>query len=209
MKEFWTDIVTRASWQKLTQLSREISFVLIGGWAVFLHTGKHKSKDIDIIVDHETLSYLKTNYDLTKNPSLKKYEIKQDKFDIDIYTPFFSNLKIPAQDILENYNTRVKAINVITPEALLVLKQAALEQRSGTPKGMKDEIDITTLFLYAGIDWKKYADILKKHGLQDYAPALASLVKNYDEKQLDYLGVSFKQFKNWQKQTLAAISKNT
>ena len=209
MKEFWTDIVTRASWQKLTQLSREISFVLIGGWAVFLHTGKHKSKDIDIIVDHETLSYLKTNYDLTKNPSLKKYEIKQDKFDIDIYTPFFSNLKIPAQDILENYNTRVKAINVITPEALLVLKQAALEQRSGTPKGMKDEIDITTLLLYAGIDWKKYADILKKHGLQDYAPALASLVKNYDEKQLDYLGVSFKQFKNWQKQTLAAISKNT
>ena len=56
MNEFWNELVTQASWERLQELSKEIDFVLIGGWAAYLWTGKHKSKDIDIIVDYETLA---------------------------------------------------------------------------------------------------------------------------------------------------------
>ncbi|HLD75822.1 MAG TPA: hypothetical protein VI874_02295, partial [Candidatus Norongarragalinales archaeon] len=61
--------------------------MLIGGWAAFLWTGKHKSKDIDIVVGHDALSGLKQRQALTKNEKLRKYEIKRGDVDIDIYTP--------------------------------------------------------------------------------------------------------------------------
>jgi hypothetical protein len=31
--EFWNEVLTKASWEKLIQLSKEIDFILIGGWA--------------------------------------------------------------------------------------------------------------------------------------------------------------------------------
>ena len=123
MNEFWNELVTQASWERLQELSKEIDFVLIGGWAAYLWTGKHKSKDIDIIVDYETLAKLQQNYRLEKNERLHKYEIKLEKFDIDIYVPFFSELTLPVNDIMKDHTTKVQNIKTIKPEALLILKQ--------------------------------------------------------------------------------------
>lgn len=33
--EFWSDTVTRASWEKLADFSRRFDFILIGGWAAY------------------------------------------------------------------------------------------------------------------------------------------------------------------------------
>ena len=48
--EYWNELITQKSWDVLQKL-KKINFVLIGGWASYLWTSSHKSKDIDIIVD--------------------------------------------------------------------------------------------------------------------------------------------------------------
>src|SRR3989338_3030601 len=92
--EYWHDLITEKSWKLLQQLRGKFRFVLIGGWAVYLLARTQKSKDIDVIVDIETLQKLKGGYDLRKNDDLRKYEIKADDVDVDIYVPFYSKLAI-------------------------------------------------------------------------------------------------------------------
>ncbi|MFQ6121110.1 MAG: DUF6036 family nucleotidyltransferase, partial [Methanosarcinales archaeon] len=100
--EFWNEIILEKSFKVLQKISKEFDFVLIGGWAVYLWTNSQKSKDIDVIIKYEVLDYLKKNYSLKKNDYLKKYEIIIDEIDIDIYLPYFSNLGIPVEEIM-NY----------------------------------------------------------------------------------------------------------
>lgn len=113
MAEFWSELLTKASWEKLIELAKnkDLNFVVIGGWAAYLWAGIHKSKDIDILVDHETLLRLRAMYTVEKNDRLNRYEIKLDKFDIDIYLPGYSRLALPAEEILASAQT-VQGINV-------------------------------------------------------------------------------------------------
>ena len=207
MREFWPEIITRASWEELQALSKEIDFVLIGGWAAFMWTGRHKSRDIDIVVDHKTLSYLKQKYILEKNPQLKKYEIKKGEFDIDVYVPFFSELAIPPQDILQRHCRAIQGIRTAEPEALLVLKQAAFEDRKGSMKGKKDEIDIAAILIYANCDLKRYRALLEEYGKSGFAVELKKIVRNFSPRELEYLGMDFRAFKAWQKKKLEEIRK--
>jgi len=55
VKEFWHNLITEKSFHLLQEFKKDFDFVLIGGWAVYLYTDSLKSKDIDIIVDLETL----------------------------------------------------------------------------------------------------------------------------------------------------------
>ncbi len=77
--DYWHDLLTEKSWKILQDLKGKFSFILIGGWAVYLWARTQKSKDIDIIVDLKTLADLKKQYTVNKNDNLKKYEIKYDK----------------------------------------------------------------------------------------------------------------------------------
>src|SRR3972149_1145941 len=97
-KEFWHESLTEESWKKLQELSKETKLTLIGGWAVWLWTKQHKSKDIDLVVDFQELASLKEKYSLEKNDRLKKYEIKLQGFDIDIYLPYYSKLSLPVEE---------------------------------------------------------------------------------------------------------------
>lgn len=57
--EYYHDLVTQKSWKELQNLNKLLDFVLIGDWAAYLYTKTLKSKDIDIIVDFDTLSLLR------------------------------------------------------------------------------------------------------------------------------------------------------
>jgi len=142
--EFWNSLLTEKSWNILLELSKEpFDFILIGGWAAYLWTNLHKSKDVDIVLeDIQALDYLKKKYNLKKNDNLKKYEIQFEEIDVDIYVPFYSKLAIPAEEI-KKYATRIKGLKVVKPEALLILKQGAELERKESVKGNKD---ITCLF---------------------------------------------------------------
>lgn len=185
--EFWNDIATDRSWNVLIKLAKQFDFVIIGGWAAYLHTKTMKSKDIDIVVNFDTLEKMALNYNLKKNTNLKKYEIIIDEISVDIYVPFFSKFAISLNEI-ENYFTSIEGMKVVTPEILLVLKQQAELERNDSIKGQKDRIDILNIMVNSKIDMKKYLRFVKKYDLKDYPSRLREIVKTAS-KEFEYLGL--------------------
>lgn len=202
--EFWPELLTKASWERLVLLKKEFNFILIGGWAAYLHTGLHKSKDIDIVVDYDVLKKLEQKYDLIKNSRLKKYEIKSGKFDIDIYVPYFSNLAIPLED-LDKQTIIIKGIQTLKAEPLLILKQGAEIDRRNSIKGEKDAIDIITIILRSDINWKIYAKLLKKYKKENFKDELIFVINNFSDKNIHYLGIDFNKFKKWKKKIIQLL----
>ena len=177
--EFWNSLLTEESWRLLQEFRKKYNFILIGGWAVYLWIKRQKSKDIDIVVDIGELQKLKYE-NIGKNDSLKKYEIKKDNIDIDIYVEHYSKLAIPVEDI-NLYKESVEGFDVVCPEVLLILKQGAEINRSGSVKGEKDKVDIMSLLFFYDIDYEKYRNILEKYKLGNYVEILISLVRNFRE----------------------------
>lgn len=144
-REFYHDAIVERSWAALQDLRRRFEFALIGGWATWIHARGAKSRDIDIIVDYPVLAELRLNYPVRKNERLRKYEIKADGFDIDIYLPHYSTtLAIPPEVVLQRLETR-DGFAVPDVETLLALKLGAWGDRRGTPKGEKDLLDVLAL----------------------------------------------------------------
>ena len=172
--EYYHNLITEKSFQLLQRLRRERHFILIGGWAVFLYTHSLKSKDIDIVIDYDELEKLKNEFVVTKNDRLKKYEIKIDGIDIDIYLPFYSELGVSAETIQKFVVTR-EGFTVPQIAVLLILKQVAFSDRQGTPKGEKDKIDIFSLLALQEIDWEFYQKLTATAGLKQLPNELKSL----------------------------------
>lgn len=203
--EFWSDTLTQKSWDVLLRMKKaEFSFVLIGGWAAYLWTKKHKSKDIDIVLENlKDLDILKNNYDLRKNDNLKKYEIKIEEIDIDIYVPFYSRLAMAVEDI-SKHSTLVQGIKVVIPEVLLLLKQGAELDRKDSVKGLKDRIDIMTLLCNCDIDFRKYRELLEKYGKKPFLDRLKGIVNGF--KEIRYLDLNPREYKLKKKWILDALN---
>lgn len=171
----------------MQQLKKEkFRFIVIGGWAAYLWTKQHKSRDIDIILPEiNDLKIPMQKYDLRKNDNLKKYEIKFGEIDVDIYIPYYSRLTLPAKDISE-LTSKIEGFEVVLPEILLILKQGAEINRKDSIKGQKDKIDIMTILCYADIDFRRYIELLKKYNLQNYRQRLKEIIVSFkDVKHLD------------------------
>src|SRR3990172_12655467 len=97
--DYYSELVTQKSWQLLTELRKNFSFILIGGWAVFLYTQALKSKDIDLVLEFSELEKMRQKFPLSKNERLKKYEVRVEEVEIDLYLPFYSNPGLPAEEI--------------------------------------------------------------------------------------------------------------
>jgi len=203
-KEFWPEIVTRRSWEMLISLSKEYNFVLVGGWAAYLWTGIHKSKDIDIVIDYDTLNIFRSKYKLEKNERLKKYEIKMGEFDIDIYLPGYSKLLFPLEHLHE-YVAIVNGIKVPHPEVLVILKQGAEMERRGSIKGRKDLIDILTILTHTDFSVKKYKEILSKFSLKKLEKELEREVLLFEPKDVEYLGMNIVEFAKWKRNFLKEL----
>jgi len=159
----WRDEVVDKSWAALAHLRELSRFILIGGWAVYLWTRKFKSRDIDLCIDQDSFYTLqaqlqKENVLVGRNPRLRKFEAKMGDVEVDIYTPFESNLIVPVKALFQNrWFTGIDQYDVVLPEVLLLLKSQAARERWGSEKGLKDRIDILSILLYS--DWKP--EILK------------------------------------------------
>lgn len=189
--EYWNSLLTEKSWELLQEIRKKYNFTLIGGWAVYLWTKTQKSKDIDIIVGINELQKLKQE-NLGKNDALKKYEIKKQEIDIDIYVEHYSKLAIPVEDI-HLYKESIEGFYVASPEVLLILKQGAEIDRGNSIKGEKDRIDIISMLFFSRIELNKYREILKKYGLENYIERLISLIRNF--REYDKLDLNPREFK--------------
>ena len=202
--EFWSELLTQKSWTVLLDLKkRPFAFIVIGGWAAYLWTRLHKSKDVDIVLrTMEDLRFLKENYELKKNDRLKKYEIAFGDIDVDIYVPYYSALAIPAQD-LHTLTSSIEGITVVIPEALLILKQGAELDRADSVKGSKDRVDIMALLCFCDIDFGKYNRLLARYRLETYRRRLQTIIRGFDD--LRYLGLTPRQYKLKKKALLGNI----
>lgn len=202
MPEFYHNLITEKSFQVLQQIKKKFNFILIGGWAMFLYTKALKSKDIDIIVDYDELEKLKREFNVFKNERLKKYEIKIEEVDIDIYLPYFSKLGFPVEEI-QNYCQPIEGFVTAIPEILLLLKVQVFNQRRGTNKGKKDLIDIFSLLREEEIDWKKYKKIIQKYNLQETNQHLKKIITS--ASSLPELGLGNHQIAKLKKKTLKEL----
>jgi predicted nucleotidyltransferase len=161
---YYHDIVTQKSWEELSQLSKKIKFILIGGWAVYFYTKALKSKDIDILVEFPELGKLKKFYDVAKNERLKKYEARREGIQIDVYLPHYSFLGIPAEDLMDK-TSFLEGFTLLKKEYLFVLKLYVFARRARSVKGEKDFLDILALF-ESGIDTEAVVETIKMYKLQ-------------------------------------------
>lgn len=182
---YYQDELTNKSWDILNKFKKANQFVLIGGWAVWLYSKSLKSKDIDIIIDFAELDKLKQKFTVNKNERLKKYEIKIEEVDVDIYTPHYSDLGLPVTEIV-SYTQQVDNFKLPIPEILLILKQITAKNRQGTSKGEKDRIDIISIVNADIIDWSKYQQLIEKFKLSKPRLDLLDLLKTvYEVDQLN------------------------
>ena len=177
LMEFYHDLITEKSFGILQELRKDFSFILIGGWAVFLYSKALKSKDIDIIIDYDQLEKFRKKFKFFKNERLKKYEAKLEEIDIDVYLPFFSDLKFPVEEI-KNYTQSIEGFKVPLPELLLILKIGAYLNRKKTTKGNKDIIDIFSLLKEEKIDWKTYREMIEKYNLRETNEKLKEIISS-------------------------------
>jgi hypothetical protein len=199
---FYHNLITKKSFEILKQLHKKYDFILIGGWAVFFYTKALKSKDIDIVIGYSELEKLAHEFELIKNNRLKKYEIKIDEIDIDIYLPHFSNPGLPAEEVFQ-YSNNVEGFRIVQPEVLLILKQHIYGERKDSPKGQKDKLDIFSLLKLREFNWKFYKRLLKKYNRQDLFNQLKELLKSTHE--LKEIGLNQHQMSRLKKDILSAI----
>ncbi len=201
--EFWNSLLTEKSWKILQELNKKYRFIVIGGWAIYLWAKQQKSKDVDIVVEINELQKLKQE-NLIKNDRLKKYEIKLEEIDVDIYVEHFSELAIPVSD-LKKYSSKVEGFSVVLPEALLILKQKAEIYREYSVKGEKDRIDIMSILLFTKFDFKRYQDVLTRHKLEHYLDRLIKLIREFS----DYgrFGLTPREFKLRKKRIVEELKK--
>lgn len=205
--EFWNSEITNDSWNELLVLSRTYNFILIGEWAIYLYTKLHKSRDIDIVVDYDQFWVLSKDFQLRKNPSVRRYEIKFRKFDIYIYTPFYSRLTVPVQDLINNF-TIIENIKVSKIEELLILKLGAFDERVDSIKGQKDRLDIAGLVFYSSVDYARFTELLNKYEKRVYYKLLMNAVGNIDPRLLRYLNLNESTYAKIKKKALEVINSN-
>lgn len=202
MPEFYHDLVTEKSFKILQDLKKKFNFILIGGWAIYFYTKTLKSKDIDIIVDYDQLEKLKREFNISKNERLKKYEAKIEEIDIDIYLPFFSDLKFPIEEI-KNYLQSIEGFLIPIPEILLILKTKTYFERKGTVKGEKDLIDIFSLLKEEKINWQTYKKLIQKYNLNEVNEKLKNLISS--QKSIPELNLLNHQISRLKKKILEKI----
>ena len=161
----------------------------------------HKSRDIDIVVDFNTLNKLKKRFTLEKNDRLKKYEIKMGEFDVGVYLPHYSKLAFPLE-FLRDYVQNIEGIKVPIPEVLVFLKQGAEMARRGSIKGKKDLIDILVLLVYSNFSLEKYREIAARLSLKELESELVKEISLFNPKDLEYLGMNLNEYAKWKKKFL-------
>lgn len=153
--------------QVLDYVGRELEpSILIGGWATVYHVGGEISRDIDFIIDsavrdkaHEIIEkYSKSHH--------QKWRGEVNGVHLDVYVPYESELgkvlKLRVEALAE-YTSPLGhgEWRLLTLEAHLVSKFAALLDRPDTEKGFKDAREIWRL-LEKGVDPAASANILRQ-----------------------------------------------
>jgi len=159
--------------------------VLIGGWAVYLLTRYHMSRDIDFLMRDRELWKLRTFIQASggreKAAGIRKIGFELGAVGIDIYTETRSGLPVDVDEVFEKDLFVIEdGYKVLEPGRLLRLKLDAARGRDRSPKGLKDRCDILSICMKDVSYVVSYRELVL--GANDRAALedLRSLVKNAD-----------------------------
>ena len=155
-----------------------------------------------MIVDFSELEQFKKEFTIEKNERLKKYQIKIEEIDIDIYMPFYSALGLPVKRIIKK-TTLVNGFVLLEKEVLLITKLKAYQDRGASVKGQKDLIDIISLVLLEDFNFNYLSDLIKKHHLKKYWIVLEKLV--HETKEIPELSLNQHAFSKKKKKLLEQV----
>ena len=203
MNDFYQNFLTDKSFLLLKKFHQKFNFILIGGWAVYFYTHSLKSKDIDIIIDFSQLAKFKKEFALEKNERLKKYQIKIEEIDIDIYLPFYSYLGISVEKIIKKTEV-VNGFVLLQREILALTKLYAFQNRKGSAKGQKDLIDIIGLILLEEFNWDYFLHLIRKNRLGAYLKTIKDIFKK--TRQVEELNLNKHYFAKKKKEVLAKVA---
>ncbi|WP_445337746.1 nucleotidyl transferase AbiEii/AbiGii toxin family protein [Clavibacter sp. CFBP 8614] len=135
--------------------------ILIGGWATYLRVGGDISQDIDLIVQDPsrriTLRDRLEDYSESSRHSggAKKARGTADGIHIDAYFPYESQLGdhlLLKVEVLARYvdEQKLRGWSLLTIEAHITTKMAALLDRPDSEKGAKDARELVRLIEFGG-----------------------------------------------------------
>ncbi|MBF4618465.1 nucleotidyl transferase AbiEii/AbiGii toxin family protein [Clavibacter sp. VKM Ac-2873] len=135
--------------------------ILIGGWATYLRVGGDISQDIDLIVQDPsrrvTLRDRLEDYSESSRHSggAKKARGTADGIHIDAYFPYESQLGdhlLLKVEVLARYvdDQKLRGWSLLTIEAHITTKMAALLDRPDSEKGAKDARELVRLIEFGG-----------------------------------------------------------
>lgn len=163
-RQFWNEEQTRRSRELLNNLSKEVDFVLIGGWAVFMYARQQMSLDVNIAIAYDSLEYFR-RYSIEdyKNARIK-YSIIEGTY-VDLFIEDFSDkdMPFPIKTVLDNH-LNIEGIKVVDKELLLILKLWGYF-RADQQKIRKDILDVIALLLYGDINLERFRELVESYSI--------------------------------------------
>jgi hypothetical protein len=146
------DIMLRSKALLETLKAQGLDFVLIGGWAVYMLSRYHMSRNIDVLMRDRELwklrSLVSSRRGHEKAPGLRKMGFIIDDVGLDIYTETQSGLPVDIKEVFEERRfVEIDGYKVLEPARLLLLKLQAASSRGQGHKGVKDRCDIMSICL--------------------------------------------------------------
>ena len=135
---------------------------------------------------------------------LKKYEIKIGEFDVDIYLNHYSDLGIDIAEVKKSARSQ-EGFLVPSLEILFLLKLFAWENRCGSAKGQKDELDIFSLITQPEFNWEKYQKLVIDFRLKKYYQLFVALLKKTNN--IKELAINEQKMAKIKKEILGKIEK--
>jgi len=192
VKLLWPEKVMLESLEVLNRLKAiGIPSVVIGGWAVYLMTRYHMSRDLDLIIEEKDLwklrSFVIAEGGTSKAPGLNKYGYRLGSVDMDVYTEEKGDiLPSPTEILGQRRYVDIEGFRVVEPEILFLLKLRAAGERSGGLKGLKDRCDLISLLNSGKIDLGKLADEARRWHQGDVLRQTKEMVQAADV-EFDYV----------------------
>jgi hypothetical protein len=191
--------------------------ILIGGWATFIRIGGEISLDIDLITSMESRHKLEAVMDEMSTSSHHqgtKLRATINDVHLDIYVPFESQLgnKLKLKvEILAEYPDQLsfEKWTLLTIEAHIATKMAALLDRHYSEKGQKDAREILGLLQLDEVNPDVAAEILERSSNVEVGQLRELVGQSFDYiKQILKLSkIEQRELADFRKQWLFALEK--
>ncbi len=181
---FYTTDQTERSRSVLDQLVALVpAATLIGGWGTWVRLHGQMSHDIDLIVSHGDLTFLRSqmgDFSSLVHVGGQKYRGDFNNIHVDLYVPHQSRLGNKLQLRVENLTQECEMVddyNVLSVEAHAATKFAALLDRPDSLPGEKDRYEIIGLMESFVVDPLRVRTIIER--ATSHTPASLNSLMSY------------------------------